>query len=182
MDRQTSQSWFPSEDNSRLRSQPQAKPVIWTPAMLFKSTEILCGKIVSRNHTGPQGWQSPALQRLGGHKSHCSRDVTVTSKLILQSGKGDVGAGAPRKTRAVCCSCAATRAGCRRNVEAGIAACPPALLEALGLAMRRVKQEASPLLSSQLSSAAASSRHNQIGNLYPSFLPHLAPCSAPTGA
>lgn len=67
-------------------------------------------------------------------------------------------------------------------MEAGIAACPPALLEALGLAVRRVKQEASPLLSSQLSSVVANSRHNQIGNLYPSFLLRLAPCSAPTGA
>lgn len=67
-------------------------------------------------------------------------------------------------------------------MEAGVAACPPALLEALGLAVRGVRQEASPLLSSQLSSVAASSKHNQIGNLHPGLLLHLAPGSAPTGA
>lgn len=55
-------------------------------------------------------------------------------------------------------------------MEAGVAACPPALLEALGLAVRGVRQEASPLLSSQLSSVAASSKHNQIGNLHPYWI------------
>lgn len=80
------------------------------------------------------------------------------------------------------CSSVATKAGCRRSMEAGMASCLPALLEALGLAVRGVRQEAIPLPSSQLSSVAASSKHNQIGNLYPGFLLHLAPYSAPTGA
>lgn len=97
----------------------------------------------------------------------------------------------PGKTQAVCCSSVAAflcghqgrvQEKCGSRLSCLLPPTPAALLKALGLAVRGVRQEASPLLSSQLSFVAASSKHNQIGNLHPSFLLHLAPCSAPTGA
>lgn len=172
--RQISQSWFLSEDNSRLRSLPQAKPaLIWTPATLFKTTEILCDKTVSQKHSTARDFKAG--------KALCYKDSGIRNAappgmspfpldlVYIQTyftvREGRCWHRCPQERLKLC----TVALWPLSSVEAGRAACQPALLEALGLAIRGVRQEAGPLLSSQLSSVAASSKHNQIGNLYPVF-------------
>lgn len=106
--------------------------------MLCKNTEILCVKIVSQNHIAAQDFKAgkaPCLQDSWGHKPQegTAPEVSLVPQnhAHIQSHftarEGDVGTSAPRNVRAVCHSTVATGAGYRRNVEAGPAACPPAL-------------------------------------------------------
>lgn len=165
--------------------------------MLCTNTEILCVKIVSQNHIAARDFKAgkaPCLQDSWGHTPQAvtapETSLVPLNHAHIQSyftvRKGDVGTSAPRNAQAVCHSTVATVAGYRRPVEA--AQMPAHLLcaEAPGLAGAGEEWKPAPSSCSPFFSAffsvVASPRHNQIGNLHPSFLLHLPPCSSPTGA
>lgn len=118
----------------------RAKPaLIWTPARLFKNTEILCDKIMSQNHTAARDFKAgKALcykdsgpQTLLPHETSLFPLDLAYIQIYFTVGEGRCWYRCPQERPKLCAvalwllSSVATRSGYRRNVEAGIAACSP---------------------------------------------------------